>query len=422
MPRKKKTGLLAAVMALVLGGCSILGDSRATRDIEAWVSEHSGDWPGVTFSSKAGLFGPDGGVVSVEVDDRAAAERFRDEIGQEFDRIGRDKGRFMVKLTWPIDGGTTVLADYSYHDEPTEVWDWAEAPLPTNATERHVGWSVTDQKFTDYRPVVEYVTDDLSATLAAVDAPPGSVTTVWESERRWAGEFSEDQLAERAADLGTLDGVGVRRTRIEVDNPADIPGIARGLTSEWTVSDGSRTQITTGREDLDYGLLADLLDRADSVQMGGDVTSVTVVGLPECHDLLESVPGISGTFTLVCRGDGTDLDLNNEVSITGDFDGVAGDLDIAWQLAVDGTSQPLVTPDELRLWLNDLPEDTRLEILRTARELSWPTDRKVTLAGDDQLVTFTSSQHGPATDVDHGDGKGREAKDALVRLWDETAS
>lgn len=173
MPRKKKTGLLAAVMAFVLGGCSILGDSRATRDIEAWVSEHSGDWPGVTFSSKAGLFGPDGGVVSVEVDDRAAADRFHDEIGQEFDRIGRDKGRFMVKLAWPIDGGKTVLADYSYHDEPTEVWDWAEAPLPTNATERHVGWSVTDQKFTDYRPVVEYVTDDLSATLAAVDAPPG---------------------------------------------------------------------------------------------------------------------------------------------------------------------------------------------------------------------------------------------------------
>ena len=39
MPRKKKTGLLAAVMAFVLGGCSILGDSRATRDIEAWVNE-----------------------------------------------------------------------------------------------------------------------------------------------------------------------------------------------------------------------------------------------------------------------------------------------------------------------------------------------------------------------------------------------
>lgn len=325
----------------------------------------------------------------------------------------------MVKLAWPIDGGTTVLADYSYHDEPTEVWDWAEAPLPTNATKRHVGWSVTDQKFTDYRPVVEYVTDDLSTTLAAVDAPPGSVTTVWESERQAS---SARTSSPSAADLGTLDGVGVRRTLIEVDNPADIPGIARGLTSEWTVSDGSRTQITTGREDLDYGLLADLLDRADSVQMGGDVTSVTVVGLRECHDLLESVPGISGTFTLVCRGDGTDLDLNNEVSITGDFDGVAGDLDVAWQLAVDGTSQPLVTPDELRLWLNDLPEDTRLEILRTARELSWPTDRKVTLAGDDKLVTFTSSQHGPATNVDHGDGKGREAKDALVRLWDETAS
>lgn len=401
----------AVVAALVLGGgCS----GRQAGQLEAWVEEQRAHHPSITFEAQYGLVGIIGGLVTVEVGSLTEARSFSDDLAEQWGTNG--SGRFSLRVTWPVTGGSTTLRLLSRHPAPDDAWAWADEPLPAGATERRVGWTrgpYHGPERVEWSRLIEYQATMLAATLAAATLREGVDYAVYDIDSRYTGAFPGPQVAERARVLARFEPHAqmIQGELVTLSDEADLTTLAEVRSDlPWTLRQGGNL-IHVGAEPVDTGLFRQLTDAGLRVTL--------LPGRVELHEVpAEVCAGTLDSFTtqlqvgIGCRGRG------HHVWIVGDLPEVRASWAVLDHDSVRRLPIVRVEPDQITVRMDGLAEADRPAVLARLRQLPWQGERVVEVTADRAHVRFTSTQEGTARGARNPDTAGR----ALLAAWDESAS